>query len=325
MDKRGIKRDGVLNNKMPLLNVGTLIKKLRIQQGITQEELAYPIIEQSTLSRIENGQTMPNKSTTEMLLERLGYNPGNIDIVVDKRTADIQKSQDELFGLLKTESIYDDQEERTKKAEAIIKTLEDDAEFMGERVNRQYILLNKAICALHRKEDSESILGMLMEAMKISIPEYNEKDIDKYYLSKQDVRIINLTTMVYRDNGRLDDGINVLNLLKKNFEETNIDKESKGEYYASVVYALATLLTYAKRHEEALKMCDRAAEICKETGVFRLLPLVTAYKAHCLFHLGKKDECSGLLKQSYYASKMFGYRNWEVMVMDDAKEFGIEL
>jgi len=311
---------------MPLLNVGTLIKKLRIQQGMTQEDLAYPIIEQATLSRIENGQTMPNKSTTEMLLEKLGYNPNNIDIVVDKKTADIHKSQDELFGLLKTESIYDDQEERTKKADAIIKTLEDDAKFMEERVNRQYILLNKAMCALHRKEDGGRILELLMEAMKISIPEYNEKDIDKYYLSKQDVRIINLTTMVYRDNGRLEDGIEVLSLLKKNFEETNIDKESRGEYYASVVYALATLLAYAERYEEALKMCDRAAEICIETGVFRLLPLVTAYKVRCLYNLGDKDECPELLKQSYYASKMFGYHNWVTMVKDYAKDyFDIEL
>jgi len=292
---------------------------------MTQEDLAYPIIEQSTLSRIENGQTMPNKSTTEMLLERLGYNPGNIDIIIDKKTADIHKTMDELYGLLKTESIYDDQEDKTKRAEAIIKSLEEDAEFMAERVNRQYILLNKAMCALHRKENLNSVHGMLMEAMKISIPEYNEKEIDKYYLSKQDVRIINLTTMVYRDNGRLDDGINVLILLKKNFEETNIDKESRGEYYASVVYALATLLTYANRYEEALKMCDRAAEICIETGVFRLLPLVTAYKVHCLYHLGNKDECSELLKQSYYASKMFGYHNWVSMIEDDAKNFGITL
>jgi len=310
---------------MPLINIGTLIKKLRIQQGITQEDLAYPVIEQSTLSRIENGQTTPNKGTTEMLLERLGYNPGNIDIAIDKKTEDIQKTMDELYGLIKTESIYDDQEEKTKKAEAIIKTLEEDSEFMSERVNRQYILLNKAMCALHRKEDSECIHRMLMEAMKISIPEYNENDIDKYYLSKQDVRIINLTAMVYRDNGHLDDGINVLNLLKKNFEETNIDKESRGEYYASVVYALATLLTYANRFDEALKMCDRAAEICKETGVFRLLPLVTAYKVHCLHFMGNKEECSELLKQSYYASKMFGYHNWVSMIEDDAKKFGIDL
>ncbi|MCL2245020.1 MAG: helix-turn-helix domain-containing protein [Treponema sp.] len=311
---------------MPLLNIGTLIKKLRIQQGMTQEALAYPVIEQSTLSRIESGQTMPNKSTTEMLLERLGYNPRNIDIVIDKKTQDIQKAMDDLYGLIKTESIYDDQEEKTKKAEAIINELEGDAEFMSERVNRQYILLSKAMCALHRKEESSSVLNTLMEAIKISIPEYNENDIDKYYLSKQDVRIINLTTMVYRDNGRLDDGINVLSLLKKNFEETNIDKESRGEYYASVVYALAQLLYYAKKYEEARKMCDRAAEICIETGVFRLLPLVTAYKANCLYHLGDKDECPELFRQSYYASKMFGYQNWAEMVSDDAKNlFNIEL
>ena len=311
---------------MAVLNVGTLIKRLRTQQGMTQEELAYPIVEQATLSRIENGQSMPGKRTIEMLLEKLGYNPNNIDIVIDNKTEKIHRNMDELESLLKTESIYDDQDERTRKADAIIKKLEKDTEFMAERINRQYILTYKAMSAWFKKEAGERVHEMLMEAMKVSIPDYNESCIDKYYLSKQDLRIINFTTLIYRDNGRLEDSIKILYLLKKNFEEYCIDKTARGEYYPSVVYNLAQMLAYAERYEEALKMCDRAAEVCKETGVFRLMPLITAYKARCLFNLGDRDECLKMIRQTFYSSEMFGMYKWKEMIRNYAKDcFDIDL
>jgi len=311
---------------MAVINIGTLIKRLRIQQGMTQEDLAYPVIEQATLSRIESGQTMPNKRTIEMLLEKLGYNPNNIDFFIDSKTEEIQKSMDELEGLLKTESTYDDQDERNRKADIIIKKLEDDEEFMEERLNRQYILTYKAVSAMFKKEDSAIVHEMLMKAIKISIPEYNETDIDKYYLSKQDVRIINNTAWVYRDSGRLEDSIKILYLLKKNFEETCIDKAARSEHYCNVVYNLAQMLAYAERYAEALKMCDLAIEVCKETGVFRLLPLATMYKVRCLQNLGNKDECPKLIKQSFYSSEMFGMYKWKDMIRKLAKvHFGMKL
>jgi len=316
----------VYTDFMAVLNIGSLIKRLRTQQGMTQEELALPIIEQATLSRIESGQTMPNKRTIEMLLEKLGYNPNNIDIFIDNKAENIQKKMDELESLLKTESVYDDQDERNKKADVIIKNLESDKEFMAERLNRQYILTFKAMIAWFKKKDSNLVHGMFMEAMKASIPEYNENDIDKYYLSKQDLRIINFTSLIYRDNGRLDDSIKILSLLKKNFDELCIDKAARGEYYISVIYNLAQMLAYAERYEEALKMCDRAAEVCRDTGSFRLLPLITSYKVRCLYHLGDKDECPKLLKQAFYASEMFGQYKWKEMLRKYAKEnFDMEL
>ncbi|PLS38039.1 hypothetical protein CYV26_04745 [Carnobacterium maltaromaticum] len=52
-------------------NLGDFIKTTRIKNGLTQHQLAKDICTQSTISNIENGITMPNFITLELLAERL--------------------------------------------------------------------------------------------------------------------------------------------------------------------------------------------------------------------------------------------------------------
>ncbi|TFJ75456.1 helix-turn-helix domain-containing protein [Carnobacterium maltaromaticum] len=52
-------------------NLGDFIKTTRIKNGLTQHQLAKNICTQSTISNIENGITMPNFITLELLAERL--------------------------------------------------------------------------------------------------------------------------------------------------------------------------------------------------------------------------------------------------------------
>lgn len=52
-------------------NLGDFIKTTRIKNGLTQHQLSKNICTQSTISNIENGITMPNFITLELLAERL--------------------------------------------------------------------------------------------------------------------------------------------------------------------------------------------------------------------------------------------------------------
>lgn len=52
-------------------NLGDFIRNTRIKNGLTQHQLAKNICTQSTISNIENGITMPNFITLELLAERL--------------------------------------------------------------------------------------------------------------------------------------------------------------------------------------------------------------------------------------------------------------
>lgn len=51
---------------------GEMIRDLRIERGMTQEELADGICSASSLSKIENGGQVPTRATFQRLMERLG-------------------------------------------------------------------------------------------------------------------------------------------------------------------------------------------------------------------------------------------------------------
>ena len=54
---------------MPIYPYGALIRQRREELGYTQEELADGICSVPTLSRIENGERLPTKEHSEMLLQ----------------------------------------------------------------------------------------------------------------------------------------------------------------------------------------------------------------------------------------------------------------
>ena len=57
---------------MQELLVGEVVRRKRIEMGLTQEELCEGICEAFTISRIENGKQPPSRSTADALLQRLG-------------------------------------------------------------------------------------------------------------------------------------------------------------------------------------------------------------------------------------------------------------
>ena len=60
------------------MQFGPLIKFYRIQQGLTQKELANGICSVPHLSKIESNSKEANEETMGLLLERLGVNLASI-------------------------------------------------------------------------------------------------------------------------------------------------------------------------------------------------------------------------------------------------------
>ena len=52
--------------------IGEIIRKRRIELGLTQGELCEGIYEEPTMSRIENGKQTPSRTKLSVLLQRLG-------------------------------------------------------------------------------------------------------------------------------------------------------------------------------------------------------------------------------------------------------------
>ena len=78
-----------------MFQIGKMIRRLRKQQKMTQEELAAGLVSKSVMSRIENGQVEPGLATLIVLFRRLGKSLKPFEIVVtNKEYAEIKQNKD---------------------------------------------------------------------------------------------------------------------------------------------------------------------------------------------------------------------------------------
>ena len=282
---------------MSKYQIGEAIKRLRVQRGLTQQELAYPNLDRGHLSNIERGKTIPKKETIKMLFEKLGYDPNlTMDFFLDEKEVELQSTMDKIESFLKRR--------KTQEANTLVVQLEKNNEFMKNPFHKQRLFYFKAGIILYRDKDFSKVKEFLNEAIKITTPKFKEENIPEYLLSKTDIAIINAFAVVYGEENRLDEAINIIYKLKDSFDSRFMDNESKGRYYPMIIENLTRYLRKAKRYDEAIKMCDVGIRFCIDGSHMRLMPRIISSKAYCLYELGNKEECKKLLRQAYYTYEM---------------------
>ncbi|MCL2169953.1 MAG: helix-turn-helix domain-containing protein [Defluviitaleaceae bacterium] len=276
---------------------GEVIKALRIQKGLTQKELGAGIVNSVQISRIEQGKVMPSKFTLEKLFGRLGYDPSAYSaILMSKEEMLHQSKMDEISNLMKSK--------RNDKAAKLLEFLESDTNFVTDNYCRQFLLYNQSRLAYRIGEEVEAVMGGLMEAIKITVPAYKEEDVSEYWLSKQEMAIIETMSGMYFRMDQKERAINLLYQVKENFEKRYMDVESKQSRYMPIIYNLTKYLGLADRHEEVLALCDKGIEACKRYSAFRFLPLISFNKACSLFELGDIESCKTLLTDVYFTFRL---------------------
>ncbi|MCL2026609.1 MAG: helix-turn-helix transcriptional regulator [Leptospirales bacterium] len=306
---------------MAIYNAGELIKTLRKQKGVSQEDLADGITDRANLSKIENGSITPGKKIVEALLEKLGFssqgNLTDLTVYLDGEMSDVHVRLDELDAYLKNK--------RTGEADALISVLENDKNFQ-KGLYLQHLLAAKAANSINKNEDTSKIRALLDESIKISIPAFNERYIADYMLTRDDLRIINMMAIVHLNTGEIEKAIKVMYGIKDNFDKNCIDKLLKGIHYPMVIYNLTTYLIRAKRHKEAANLCDAGLQCCLNTDFFRFMPLIIGNKVRCLFEMGDIESCERLVRQAYHGFDMFEMYDDKAKVKKYAKEkLGIDL
>ena len=299
---------------MVYYEIGNVIKRLRKQRGMTQEELAGLLMNRATLSKIESGSSIPSKRVLRLLLEKLCFDSTNVSaFFLSDEDVKYQRLMDDIDSRL----AYGKYEE----AEKLIAVLENDIEFMKSNFNAQYIQISKALIQYHEADDIMIFLDLLIDAIKITIPTFAIDKISEYFLSKQEITIINKIAKCYRDNEQLDVSISILTALKENFDNKKyLDKDFKGKYYSFILNSLAFYLSHAEKHNEAIEICDKGIEVCRSTGYLFRLPHFIFDKAVSLYALDSKEEAERLMKMAYNGFLMYDQSKSAL----EAKEFALE-
>ena len=296
---------------MPSYQMGTMIKKLRTQKGMSQEALAYPIISREALSRIESGNVVPHTKTIMSLFERLGYDPSELmPFFLTTEEADTKRIEDELASLttlIQRNKTNIDQAHSNQIIHAI-KQLEDNKAYMEKPLNQQFVLKEKAFHAFYL-EDDENAMNLALQALHITIPHFDIAKINEYHLTSVDQSMIVTLALVHRYAKRYPLAIDILYQLKANEEKTIVDAYVRAKKMTITLRNLAHVLCMANRAQELLDVSEEGMKICHAGKAYLNYRALAWYKAKALFMLGKTDEYIALAKKVYHAMDLYDEEN----------------
>lgn len=300
-----------------MMTKGEIIKKLRIEKKVSQDDLAYLICNTSTLSKIENGSQEPRWLTFCELIERLGEDPQKYaDVMSDreKKAIDLEYTIMECLSFEK----YEDAKKYLDKLKKIQKP---------DKGSRKFIKITQIMLDKFNHSSPKNAIETSQEAIKAIEEAFGyavDKDLDRKLFSRQDLRILNFLAFCYCDVD-LDHGIDIYYTIKEYIEDTVSDKSSFVNLYTGVAYNLSKQIFTRGEYKESLDIVEEGIEWCEKYNRHFAYPGLLLGKAMLLIEMKiEQEEVIELLYLSYLLYKRRGDKVCE-NIKSYAKDKGIEI
>lgn len=222
----------------------------------TQEQVADELeIDQKTICRIETGKYSPRKKTFEKLKKYMNINR---DICSTRLVV-------EDFELLELERDISREIsfERYEKAEQLYKELKEKLS-MEHNENRQYVMYRDIIFdKIKGNITEEETIRRCWGAFKVTRKNCEIENLSKVVLSKYETMIVNYISKMYRELGKNEKAVYILEQALAGFENSKVDEK----YHFAGVSIIYECLSC--RYEENDQF-DKALEICNKGILFEL-------------------------------------------------------
>ena len=255
---------------MSIFLFGPLIRQKREELGMTQEDLADGICSVPTLSRIENGERLPNKSHSEMLLQRLGYSDTLQVNYVPEKTLELHQ----LKYNIRQAIIRNRREEGAELLDQFVS--ETDPE---DCISKQFSLIYRTI--LDESLDQSARLERFLEAVHMTCPKFGTGELPSY-LSYEEIIAINNIALCMGDTGKLNEAIEMLFALDRHYDSGMVNQEEILRTQLMVLYNLSRFLSDAGRLDACIGICNKGIRISQETRRCSHLDRLYFYKAQAL-------------------------------------------
>ena len=241
---------------------GDVIRLTRQAVGMTQETLCENICSVETLSRIENGKHKVKRETYRRLMERMERIPEkNYAICTGKHMELLEEKVDFEDAYRK----YD-----YEKAEICLQRLK---QKIGNGVlNEQYIAKAEAVvCYDKRHIDADQMISRLEEAIRMTLPEY-EQYLDKEYpYTEQEVLALMNLAGAYRLKKRYEDGIRIYRALLKSLHLGYMTERDSVILEIKVMRNMALVFGEMDRYEESNALLEKVIRLSKEMDYGQIL------------------------------------------------------
>lgn len=282
---------------MAILQIGDIIRRRREELGYTQEELAAGICSVPTLSRIENGERIPQKNILDQLLQQLGYSNMSVDVWTDEKNFQLHNLKFQIRQAI----IMDE----TEKAKTLLRKFER-LYSPSDPVDHQFMLLYQTM--LYGSPSSAERKKQLEKALLLTCPFYNEKKLPRV-MAYEEIILVNNIAICYWEEGSRDEAIELLYQLKESYERNVVNIEEALRTQLLILYNLSKFLGLEGRYDECIEICDLGIQIAVRTGRCHSLPGILYNRAWSLVKRGQEgdlEEAKRPVVQAFQLANILG-------------------
>lgn len=302
--------------------IGQTIRLKRLESGQTQEKLCAGVCDPSTLSRIETGKQSPSRTVANALLQRLGLPHDRYYIYFTTSEAEAEALWQEIdsCALRFQQSLGEEKRQARLDALEQLDRLEAITD-ARDKITRQYILSTRA--ALGGENGPyrfEEKLDMLLTAIRLTVPLFDLKSLDRRLYSIDEAEIISQIAGTYSDAGQHEKAAGIFNQLLTYMREHYQDVTHPSRHLSPAILHYAQELCLMGRYEEALENAELGRRTCLDYGYCQPLPGLLAVMAECRYVMGDYEQSRTLYCQAYYLFKETGNASGLARVEKDARE-----
>ncbi|MCS3914887.1 transcriptional regulator with XRE-family HTH domain [Caldanaerobacter subterraneus subsp. tengcongensis MB4] len=296
---------------------GNELRDIRKSLRLTQKDVAdQTLVSTDTLRRIENGKVMPKQETLDLM--SVIFKRDLNELLLKYRLKDYSS-----FYKIKT-SIEDKLEggefEDLKKDVEELKKIIDEGKMSLYyiRLLKQLLLLVESVIEKTVNNDYEKALEKLIEAMKLTIPDFSLSNYTRFVYSSMEVRILMNIALIVREK-ESEKSIEMLLFCLEALEPDNVEERVRVYYNLSYAYYLASI------YDKALYYAEQGIKTCAENKTLNGLALLYFRKGIAEFKLNRENYMDSLLK-AVNLSKICGHEKLKKMVIESCKKiYNIDL
>ncbi len=308
--------------------IGTMIRKEREAQGLTQHMLCAGICDITTLSRLETGKNAPSAGKMRALMQRLGLPEERVYALVGEKELKLSELERELVSLHVQFFSATEEEKPGIRAEVLAKQ-ESLLSLAGEndRLVQQTVLRSKFLIGT---EDGpygvEDGLKLLLDAIRLTSPKFDLQNIARGLYSETEIKLINNIAVLYLQNGMHLDSVHVLRQLLAYLDGHTKKLSPVRVHLPMVLFNYARELCELGCYGEAVDAAERGRKICISYGHYQHLPDLLAILAEAYCRKGDMERGIRLYRRAYALYDVLEDEHNKRLIWNEAKELaGIEL
>lgn len=237
--------------------IGTVIKNLRKEEGVSQTKLIKGLCSHTTLCRIESEERRPDQLLLEAILQRLGKSFDKFGTIISVKDYHMLEERDNIWNAL-LRGKYEEAYHRLRSYEKDVN--------MQDTFQKQFVLKCLGMLQAEKGKWKESV-ETIAQAIHLTVRDFMEMSIEKLVLGRNEMFLILLLSRGYEKLGRQEEAKKLVYGLLKNIEKKKWDEEELVKIYPKVAYAGIQFLKEEKKYEVVILLANKAIDLLKGNEV----------------------------------------------------------